>query len=209
MAFAALATLMALAGLSTTGASAETDSVFPPEIVPTGTLGNWTTFDDVLGRVYGFAGDGYAVIAGDPLDAVCTGAPPPVLPKMIKQNQSGTWEQRLQPGVQMVTAHVYETDLGVFQFFDSACPLFGTDGFPQPFAVGDVAIRDRAWTLEAPGFGFDQPAGRYSNGVRGDVFTADGDRFRLRAWVTYDLDANGVPDFLAFRLAMQPLGNHS
>lgn len=188
-------------------ASAQSDPGFPPEIAPTGTLGNWTLYDDFVARVYGFEGDGYAVIGGDTLDVVCTGStPPPILPKMLKQTRSGTWEQRLQPGVHTVTAYVYETDLGVFDFFDASCPLYGTDAFPQPFASGDVVIRDRSWRLDTPNFGFEQNAGRYSNGVRGDIFDDDGNRYRLRAWVTYDFDGAGGTDFLAEHFAVQPLG---
>ena len=188
--------------------AAQDDLVFPPEITPTGTQGNWTLYNDVLGRVYGFEGHGYAVIAGGLLDEVCTGEAPPEFPRMVTQTRSGTWKQQLQPGVHITTAYVYETDLDVFAFFDAMCPLYGTDAFPEPFASGDVKIRDRAWNLSHAAFGEEpQAAGRYSNGVLGDIFDDEGNRYRLRAWVTYDLNDEGQPNFLAERLAVQPLSS--
>lgn len=185
-------------------AQAQDDSPFPPEVTPTGTLGNWTLYDDIVPRVYGFEGDGYAVITDGSLVDVCTGGTPDTHPRMIKQTQSGTWQIRMQPGVQTSNVTVYDTDLDVFAFFDASCPLFGTDAFPEPFATGEVTFRDRAWNLSTPFFGFDQTLGRYSNGVRGDVIDAEGNRHRLRAWVTYDLTETG-PIFLAEHLSVRPL----
>jgi hypothetical protein len=174
------------------------------EVTILGKHGRWTKFEAPLGRVYGNGTQGYVAIFAGTLDDVCGGGAPPSIPGLFRQKKDGTWVVKTLPGGHWATISVYETDLEVFAFFDTYCPLFGTPEFPEPFATGKALLRDKAWDLVEP-FANEQ-FGRYRNSVRGYVVGADGSTYRIRALADYEIAADGTPTFFRDVLKVRPTG---
>ncbi len=201
-----------LLGLMAPAAAADTN---PPPDLPdlpdfvtvTGQEGTWTTFEAPIGRVYGNAtnADGFVAITGGTLVEVCTNTPPPVGDGRFRQKNDGTWVVKTNKGGIHTSLSVYETDLDVFAFFDQQCPLFFSEdpAFAEPFATGEVVLRDKGWNMPEP-FPEFQPPGRYKNSIRGDAVAPDGTKYKIRAVADYELGTEPGPptffrDFLKVR----------
>lgn len=82
----------------------------PFEIGDVGANGR-VQFSGPLARVYGEAGDGYALIAGADMLSVCTDEVPPSKPG-IAYRGDGHFVIRTAPGGEQVRTYLYKTDLG-------------------------------------------------------------------------------------------------
>ncbi len=164
-------------------------------------------FESPLGRVYGNIDDvdGFVVISGGTVGDVCADNPPPTAPGLRRQHPDGTWRIKTLGGGFTTTVAVYETDLEVFAFIGASCGgLAEGVPLPEPFATGHVVLRDSIRGVADASAGFEtQLPGGYRNGVRGTVRTPDGERYRLRTRVEFDIGENGeftvVEDTFVFR----------
>ena len=190
--------VMLAIGLTAPSAAAQSDEPeLPPFVTVTGEDGRWTTFEAPLGRVYGNASstDGFVAVTGGSLEDVCQNNPPPLADGRFRQKRDGTWVVKTNPGGVTMSVFVYETDLDVFAFFDQQCPLFfeQDEAFAQPFARGEVVLRDKAWGLAQPFVDGPQLEGRYRNSIRGWARADDGTEYRIRAVADYEVTEDGGP----------------
>ena len=211
---AVVATLFGLFTVSPLGAQDEVPEPFwlqnepipegaPHSIVDIGASGR-VTATGPLARVYGEAGDGFALIAGGDLLDVCT-SPYPREREMRVYRQGDSFVVRLGAGGQNMPMFLYETDLGVFDLFDSACGGFFENGEPVPHAVasgiGTMKLFERPselpWiTQDGP-----QPSGIYRNSIEATLLDADGNTYEVDAAARFTVAETGAfPDFEVLEL---------
>ena len=208
----ALVAVVALVmGVFAPAAAAEdppTDVDVPPWITITGQSGKWTTFEGPLGRIYGNITqvDGYAAITGGDLEDVCDGVPPEAGAGRFRQKKDGTYVVRTLPGGQSTSVAIYKTDTEVLTFIQEQCPLYAAGGeLPQPIARGVVVLRDKAWDQPEP---FPMVGeGRYKNSIRGWAWDDDGNAYRVRATVDYEVDPATGPTFVSTTLRVKKISD--
>jgi hypothetical protein len=176
------------------------------EIVSVGANGR-VMMTSPLGRVYGEAGDGYAIIAGGDLLSVCADEAPRDQ-EGVMYRRNGQYVTTTKPGGVQIPTYVYKTDGGVFDLFGEACEGWFENGTPIPtaFASGYLEVRATDWNPVTPGvFAEEQPVGRYRNSVRGVVADAEGNTFDVFAFAGYRVLADGgEPRFTRNEVSVTP-----
>lgn len=204
---AVIALVLGTVAPAATADNATPDVDHPPWVTITGQSGNWTTFEGPLGRIYGNITqvDGYAAITGGDLQDVCDGTPPAPGAGMFRQKKDGTYVVRTLPGGHRTSVAIYETDTEVLSFMQEQCQLHAAGGeLPDPIARGVVTLRDKAWEQPEP---FPMvSAGRFKNSIRGLVRDDDGNVYRLRAKVDYEVDPATGPAFSSTFLRLKKIG---
>ena len=179
----------------------------PHSILEIGANGR-VTATGPLGRVYGEAGDGFALIAGGDLLDVCT-SPYPREREMRIYRQGDGFVVRLGAAGQDMPMFLYETDLGVFELFDSACGGFFENGTPIPHAVasgvGTMKLFERPSELPWVVAGGPPPVGSYRNSVEGTLLDADGGTYEVDAAARFTVEEEGGdPIFEILELNVTP-----
>lgn len=158
-----------------------------------------------FGRVYGSEGDGYALIVGDDMIGVCTGAPQVALDTVVYR-ADGSFVVRTEVGGAEVPMYLYETDLDVFGFFGEVCGAFaeGTP-IPAPTAVGLGTFRvfERPTVVPWLWNGV-QPVGQYRNSVEGTFADAQGNTFEVDAFAGFAVNEDLEPQFNRLELNVTP-----
>lgn len=173
---------------------------------------SWERFESPLGRIYGNTSndDGFVAITGGTIADVCAGTPPEIAPGVRRQNAGGTWRIKTVHGGFRTAVSVYETDLPIFEFIPVTCEAQAKgQPLPDPFATGDVVLRDSIRNVADGSAGFEtQLPGRYRNGLRGTVRTVDGSAYRLRILVDFEINSDG--SFSPFQdvFTLKPRGRH-
>ena len=158
--------------------------------------------------MYGEAGDGFALIAGGDLLDVCT-SPYPREREMRIYRQGDGFVVRLGAAGQDMPMFLYETDLGVFELFDSACGGFFENGTPIPHAVasgvGTMKLFERPSELPWVSAGGPPPVGSYRNSVEGTLLDADGGTYEVDAAARFTVEEEGGdPIFEILELNVTP-----
>lgn len=179
----------------------------PHSILDIGANGR-VTATGPLARVYGEAGDGFALIAGGDLLDVCT-SPYPREREMRVYRQGDGFVVRLGAGGQDLPMYLYETDLDVFSLFDEACGGFFENGEPIPHAiasgVGTMKLFERQSQLPWIVGGGPQPAGIYRNSVEASLLDAQGNVYEVDAEARFTVETDGgAPDFEVLELNVTP-----
>ena len=196
---ASVAVLFSLIAVNPLGAQDEVPEPFwlqnepipegaPHSILEIGANGR-VTATGPLARVYGEAGDGFALIAGGDLLDVCT-SPYPREREMRVYRQGDGFVVRLGAAGQDMPMYLYETDLDVFSLFDEACGGFFENGTPIPTAIasgiGNMRLFERPSELPWVTAGGPQPAGSYRNSVEATLLDAQGNIYEVCLLYTSD-----------------------
>lgn len=208
----AVVALLAVLVMIVPAAALSADADSPSEAVEIlAQYGERTAFTGPLGRIYG-PGNGYAVIVGDSISAICDGAIPPQTLGLATQRGDGTWHNEIPFGGEDRKLFLYEVDpgVGVLEFLGASCGEVAEGGeAPEPLAYGYGRFRAEQWDLAEPYWNDLEPqqAGRYRNSISSnDVFDEDGNRYRVVATANYQLLEDGTPDFFKHSIEVIPRG---
>jgi len=160
-----------------------------------------------LGRVYGSAGDGYALIGTDDMLQVCLD--PVASPEeFIVYRSNGTFVSRTGSQGIPIRAYLYETDLAVFDYFDEVCTAFHEEGtpIPAPFASSIATLKAFERPSQPIWNGVEQPPGIYRNSIAGVFADVDGNLFDVEGVARFEIleGVEGPPNFEQLTLEVTP-----